>query len=275
MRIDSHQHFWKYQPVRDAWITDDMKVIQRDFLPADLWPLLQQNNVDGCVAVQADQSEAETDFLLSAAAENDWIKGIVGWVDLRAADLEERLEHYKKYPKLKGFRHVLQAEQADDFILDKGFCQGISMLSTYHFTYDILVYPKQLKYVAPFVRQFPDQAFVIDHLAKPDLKNGGNTDWEKDIKAAAAYPNVYCKVSGMVTEADWKNWQPDDFTQSLDIVTEAFGISRLLFGSDWPVCGVSASYQEVCNVAHRYFMQFSIEDQEKFWGKNAVEFYHL
>lgn len=275
MRIDSHQHFWKYHPVKDAWITDDMKVIQRDFLPADLLPLLQQNNVDGCVAVQADQSEMETNFLLQLAQEYDFIKGIVGWVDLRAANLEERLQHFAQYKKIKGFRHIVQAEPADDFLLSTDFCSGIAVLSKYNFTYDILVFPRQLKHVAAFVQRFPEQPFVIDHLAKPDFKKADFAEWEKAMRAAAVYPNVWCKVSGMVTEADWKNWTNDNFTYCLDVVVDAFGINRLMFGSDWPVCLVAASYQETCNIIHRYFMQFSIAEQEKLWGKNAVDFYHL
>ena len=275
MRIDSHQHFWKYNPVKDAWITDDMKVIQRNFLPVDLWPLLQLNNVDGCVAVQAEQSENETDFLVQLAGENDWIKGVVGWVNLSAVNLEERLQHFSQYEKLKGFRHIVQAEPANDFLLSADFCKGIAQLSKYNFTYDILVFPRQLKYVPAFVAQFPQQAFVIDHLAKPDFIKADFEEWENAMKAVAAYPNVHCKVSGMVTEANWNTWTIEDFSYCLDVVTEAFGIDRLLFGSDWPVCLLAASYQETCNIVHRYFMQFSMEEQGKLWGKNAVDFYHL
>ncbi|WP_301922566.1 amidohydrolase [Ferruginibacter sp.] len=275
MRIDSHQHFWKYNPVKDAWITDDMKVLQRNFLPVDLWPLLQLNNVDGCVAVQAEQSENETDFLLQLAGENDWIKGVVGWVNLSAVNLEERLQHFSQYEKLKGFRHIVQAEPANDFLLSADFCKGIAQLSKYNFTYDILVFPRQLKYVPAFVAQFPLQDFVIDHLAKPDFINADFEEWGNAMKAVAAYPNVHCKVSGMVTEANWNTWTIEDFSYCLDVVTEAFGIDRLLFGSDWPVCLLAASYQETCNVVHRYFMQFSMEEQGKLWGKNAVDFYHL
>lgn len=275
MRIDSHQHFWKYNSVKDAWITDDMKVIQRNFLPVDLWPLLQLNNVDGCVAVQAEQSEDETDFLLQLAGENDWIKGVVGWVNLSAVNLEERLQHFSQYEKLKGFRHIVQAEPANDFLLSADFCKGIAQLSKYNFTYDILVFPRQLKYVPAFVAQFPQQVFVIDHLAKPDFIKADFEEWENAMKAVAAYPNVHCKVSGMVTEANWNTWTIEDFSYCLDVVTEAFGIDRLLFGSDWPVCLLAASYQETCNIVHRYFMQFSMEEQGKLWGKNAVDFYHL
>jgi L-fuconolactonase len=275
MNIDSHQHFWKYHPVKDAWITDDMKVIQQNFLPADLFPLLQENNIEGCVAVQADQSEAETNFLLQLAEENDFVKGVVGWVDLRAANVEERLEHFSKYKKLRGFRHIVQAEPQDDFLLREDFCRGIEKLAKYNFTYDILIFPKQLKYAAEFIKRFPKQAFVIDHLAKPDFKKNEFSEWEEGIRAVAAYPNVCCKVSGMITEADGKNWKENDFLYCLNVVTDAFGINRLMFGSDWPVCLLASSYREVCNIVRRYYSKFTIDEQNKFWGQNAIEFYHL
>lgn len=275
MRIDSHQHFWKYHPVKDAWITDDMNIIQRDFLPADLYPLLQENKMHGCIAVQAGQSEKETDFLLVLANENDFIKGVAGWVDLRADNLDERLEYYAGHKKLKGFRHIVQAEPQDDFLLRKDFCKGIEQLCRYGFTYDILILPQHLKYAAAFVKQFPDQPFVIDHLAKPGIKNADFAEWQKDIQTIAAYPNVHCKLSGMVTEADWKNWKQEDFKFCLDVVTNAFGCNRLMFGSDWPVCLLAASYAQVVHIIHQYYSGFSIEEQEKIWGKNAMEFYHL
>jgi L-fuconolactonase len=275
MNIDSHQHFWKYHPVKDAWITDDMKVIQQNFLPADLFPLLQENNIEGCVAVQADQSEEETNFLLQLAEENDFVKGVVGWVDLRAANVEERLEHFSKYKKLRGFRHIVQAEPQDDFLLREDFCRGVEKLAKYNFTYDILIFPKQLKYAAEFIKRFPKQAFVIDHLAKPDFRKNEFSKWEEGIRAAAAYPNIYCKVSGMVTEADWKNWKEEDFLYCLNVVTDAFGINRLMFGSDWPVCLLASSYQDVCRSVRSYYSKFTIDEQNKFWGQNAIDFYHL
>ncbi len=275
MRIDSHQHFWKYNSVKDVWITDEMKMLQQDFLPEDLYPLLQHNNIDGCVAVQADQSEAETEFLLQLAKENDYIKGVVGWVDLRADNLEERLEYFSENKKLKGFRHIVQAEPQDDFLLREDFCNGIKKLKDYNFTYDILIFPKHLKAAISFVNKFPDQPFVIDHLAKPDIRNRNFDDWEKSIREIAAFENVYCKVSGMVTEADWKNWEEEDFEYCLDLITDEFGMNRLMFGSDWPVCLLAATYQETANIAHRYFMKFTVDEQEKFWSRNAIDFYHL
>jgi L-fuconolactonase len=275
MIIDSHLHFWKYHPVKDAWITNDMKVIQQDFLPADFLPVLQQNKIDGCVAVQADQSEAETNFLLQLARENDFIKGVVGWIDLRAPDVEERMAHYVKYEKLKGFRHIVQAEAQPDFLLRNDFCRGIAKLAQYNFTYDILIFSKQLQYAAALVQLFPQQAFVINHAAKPNFKQADFLQWEKDIRAIAVNKNVYCKVSGMVTEADWKNWQPADFLHCLDVVTAAFGTNRLMFGSDWPVCLLAASYAQVRDIVSSYFSKFSAEEQQQFFATNAVNFYHL
>jgi len=275
MKIDSHQHFWKYNPVKDAWITEEMKVIQNDFLPTDLKPLLIENQVDGCVAVQADQSEKETRFLLDLAKDNDFIKGIVGWVDLCAENIDERLEYFYKYKKLKGFRHIIQAEADLDFMLSERFLNGISKLEKYKFTYDILIFPKHLENAAKLVERFPNQNFVIDHLAKPDFKNKEFSEWEKGIKTIAKYPNVMCKVSGLVTEADWNNWTATDFMYCLDVVTEAFGIDRLMFGSDWPVSLLAASYADSCDIAEQYFSKFSKGDQDKFWSKNAINFYQL
>lgn len=275
MRIDSHQHFWKYHAEKDAWITDEMSILQQDYLPEDIHPLLLHNNIEGTIAVQADQSEAETEFLLQLAEENKFIKGVVGWVDLRADDIEERLEYFSQNKKLKGFRHIVQAEPQDDFLLRKDFCSAVNKLANYNFTYDILVFPKQLKSALSFVKQFPKQFFVIDHLAKPDFKHRNYLEWEKVIREIAVFENVYCKVSGMVTEADWINRGEDDFEYCLDVATEAFGMRRLMFGSDWPVCLLAASYQETANIAHRYFSKFSVEEQENFWSKNAIDFYHL
>lgn len=275
MRIDSHQHFWNYHPVKDAWISDDMKVIQQDFLPADLLPLLEKNNIDGCVVIQADQSEEETHFLLELAEQNDFIKGVVGWVDFKSEDIVERLEYFSQFKKLKGFRHIVQGESEDDFLLREDFCNGIAELANYNFTYDLLILPKHLNYAISFVKRFPEQAFVIDHLAKPNFKEGHFTDWETGIKELATHENVYCKVSGMVTEADWVNWKQEDFSYCLDVLVANFGIDRLLFGSDWPVSLLAASYDESCSIIGKYFSNFSQEEQDKIWGANAVKFYNL
>lgn len=275
-RIDAHQHFWKFDPIRDSWITDDMKVIRRDFLPADLQPLLQETGIDGCIAVQADQSEDENEYLLSHAEHNDFIKGVVGWVDLRHPDIEQRLQHYKKYPKLKGFRHVLQSETNRALMLSSSFKQGIGLLKTYGYTYDILIYPDQLGYTKEFAAAFPDQPFVLDHIAKPHIKDRYITDeWRDAMRAVAANANLYCKISGMVTEADWYHWKPEHFRVYLDTVVEAFGTSRILYGSDWPVCLVAASYRQVYDIVRDYFSSFSTDEQAAFFGGNAIKIYNL
>jgi L-fuconolactonase len=272
--IDSHQHFWNYDPITHEWVNDEMLVIRKDFLPADLATVLKENNIDGCVAVQADQSENETDFLIGFARENDFIKGVIGWADLRADDIEARLAHYKERAIVKGFRHILQGEEPE-FMLQKDFLHGISLLQKFGFTYDVLVFPKHLEAGLQLVKQFPEQSFVIDHIAKPDIKNGSVDDWAKGIKAIAQYSNVYCKVSGMVTEADWKNWNAADLHPYLDVVTAAFGTDRLMYGSDWPVCLVAASYEQVIAPVKKYYSSFTQNEQEKIFGANAVDFYHL
>ncbi|MCU7548422.1 amidohydrolase family protein [Chitinophagaceae bacterium LB-8] len=273
--IDSHQHFWKFDPVRDSWINDEMKVIQRDFLPQDLYPVLQANGFEGCVTVQSDQTEAENDFQLANADQNDFIKGVVGWVDLQAENIEERLSYYSGFKKLKGFRHVLQGEPQRDFMLRPTFMNGISLLKKYNLTYDILIFPDQLAFTKEFVAAFPDQKFVIDHIAKPYIKDKKIDEWKKDIAMVAQFENVFCKVSGMVTEADWKNWKKEEFTPYLDAVVEAFGIKRLMYGSDWPVCLVAAPYERMLGIVKDYFSSFSEEEQKLFFGGNAWQFYDL
>lgn len=275
MKIDSHQHFWRFDPVRDSWINDEMKVIRKDFLPEDLGPILMENDIDGCVAVQADQSEEQNAFLLKLAAANSFIKGVVGWVDLRAGNIKDSLEFYHDFDKMKGFRHVLQGEEDRALMLKKEFKRGISLLEGYGYTYDILIYPDQLKYTAEFVNDFPHQRFVIDHIAKPNIKDKKLGEWEKNIKAVAQHLNVYCKVSGMVTEADWSNWKGEDFKPYLDVVFEAFGTKRVMYGSDWPVCEVAGGYQKMIGLVQDYTSVLSRNEQELFWGDNAINFYNL
>lgn len=275
MKIDAHQHFWQYEPVKDAWIGDDMKALKRDFMPTDLQPLLEREDFDGCVAVQADQSEQETFFLLELAENFGSIKGVVGWVDLCAADIAERLEYFSTIPLVKGFRHIVQAEPQDDFLLRKDFGRGIALLQHYDFTYDILIQPRHLKFANEFVRRFPNQPFVIDHLAKPLIRDGIFDDWKKDMQLIAQSPNVGCKLSGLVTQADWKNWKPEDFKIYIETVLESFGPDRILFGSDWPVCLLAASYAQVCGLIEQYISQLTLNEKEKLLGLNAQRFYHL
>src|SRR5690348_108266 len=275
MRIDSHQHFWMYEKQQHAWINDAMHIIQKNFMPADLQPVLKKNNIDGCVLVQVDQTEDENIFQLKNASGYDFIKGVVGWVDLQAMDIGERLQHYQQFKKIKGFRHILQDEKDRALMLRPAFKRGIGLLNAYNFTYDILILPDQLQYTHELVKSFPDQRFVIDHIAKPDIKNKKNNDWEKDMRALASYKNVYCKISGMVTEADWHHWNIKDFFPYLDIIVQTFGTKRIMFGSDWPVCLVAASYEQMMAIVQEYFSSFSENEQNDFFANNAIKFYNL
>jgi L-fuconolactonase len=275
LTIDAHQHFWKYNPIRDSWMTDEMHAIRKDFLPNHLHHLLKANKIDGCVAVQADQSEEETKFLVQLALENTFIKGVVGWVNLMANNIEERLEHFSQFKLIKGFRHIVQSEPEDDFMLGTKFMYGISLLHKYNFTYDILIYPRHLPYAKKLVACFPQQRFVIDHIAKPNIRHHDLLQWKKHLTEIAAYENVYCKISGMVTEANWNTHTYMDFVPYLDVIVEAFGIDRVMFGSDWPVCLLAASYKEVLGIVQEYFASFSSVEQQLFFGGNATSFYNL
>ncbi|WP_041258298.1 amidohydrolase family protein [Fibrella aestuarina] len=274
MMIDAHQHFWLYNPERDSWITDEMATIRRDFLPADLEPVLRANGIDGCVAVQASQSDDETLFLLGLAQAYEIVRGVVGWVDLLADNLYDKLESYSQFEEIKGFRHVAQAEP-DDFLMRPEVIKGIKQLAAFDFTYDILIYPTQLKAALHLVRAAPDVTFVIDHLAKPYIKTKEINRWSNWMAEIAKQPNVSCKVSGMVTEADWHNWSKADFFPYLDVVFDHFGPDRLLFGSDWPVCLTAADYTQVKTIVEDYVQPWGDEVRAKVFGQNATAFYRL
>ncbi len=275
MKIDAHQHFWIFDPVRDSWIDETMHTIRRNFLPADVKALLSNHRIDGCVAVQADQSEDETDFLLASARQHEFIKGVVGWIDLQSPELDSRLDYYRSFEKLKGFRHILQGKFDQALMLKPAFRKGVGQLQLYNFTYDILIHAEQLRYIPEFVKAFPDQKFVIDHLAKPDIKNQRTEDWAKHIRLVSQFDNVWCKVSGMVTEADWKNWKAEDFTPYLDIVFDAFGTQRTMYGSDWPVCNLAGGYDQAIGLMQNYTSRLSADEQADFWGNTAADFYRL
>ena len=276
LKIDAHQHFWNYDAVRHDWITPAMRAIQRDFLPADLQPVLEKAGIDGCIAVQVDQTEEENAFMLGHAADWDFIMGVVGWVDLGDPNVGERLDYYKQFPKMKGFRHILQSIPDRAFMLKPGFKRGIGQLQSRGYTYDILIYPDQLGYTREFVASFPNQPFIIDHIAKPHIKDRYITEeWKDAMRAVAAYENVYCKISGIVTEADWDNWKPEHLKVYIDTVVEAFGPQRIIYGSDWPVCLVAASYDQVVGVVREYFSSFSADEQAAFFGGNAAKFYKI
>ncbi|MGQ0739640.1 MAG: amidohydrolase family protein [Bacteroidota bacterium] len=274
MTIDSHVHFWKYNRQQDTWITDNMKILRQDYLPEHLIQSLKRNNVDGCVAVQAGQTGYETHFLAELAGTHPEIKAVVGWVDLQSETVSERLDYFSQYPIIKGWRHVVQNEP-DDFLLRENFQRGIRALAKYDCTYDVLIYHHQLKPALKFVSKFPQQKFIIDHCAKPDIRKKTIDEWGKLMKEMAKQPNVFCKISGLLTEAGWKTWSAKDFYPYLDIVFEAFGTSRLLFGSDWPVMLLSGIYVQWKSLLEKYMESFPEEDRQRVFGGNAVQFYKL
>jgi L-fuconolactonase len=266
MKIDSHHHFWRYDATRDAWITEEMAVLKRDFLPAQFAAECAANGIDASVAVQVDQSESETNFLLDLAKESSRIAGVVGWVNLSWPRAAERLEHFSHFEKLRGFRHLAQAEKDDRFLARDDFVKGVAQLRRFGFTYDILIYARQLPAAIDLVARIPEQRFVIDHLAKP---------WATLVREIAQNKNIFCKVSGLVTEADGHNWKPEDFKPYLNVVFEAFGADRLMFGSDWPVCLVAASYRQVKQLTEDFVKGYSEVDRDKIFGGNAARFYGL
>jgi L-fuconolactonase len=274
MQIDTHVHFWKYDKVRDAWITDEMKVLQQHYLPQTIAQTLKRNDIDACVAVQADQSEVETLFLVELSKTHNIIKGVVGWVDLQDEKVAERLQYFSQFPVIKGFRHVAQSEP-NDFLLRKDFQRGIAALQAYGYTYDVLIYHHQLKPALELVSRFPGQKFVIDHCAKPDIAHKKIDEWKALMQEIASLPNVYCKLSGLLTEAKWKEWSPGEFYPYLDVVFEAFGTDRLMFGSDWPVILLSGMYVQWKSLLEKYMENFGEEDRGKVFGENAIAFYSL
>jgi len=273
--IDSHVHFWNYHPVKDAWITDDMKILQANFTPDGLEVELLKNGVTGCVAVQADQSEQETEFLLALAQKYSFIKGVVGWIDLQSENLPERLTVFSANKKIKGWRHIVQAEP-QGFMSSPSFLRGISQLSHFNHTYDILIHRNQLEEAIALVEKFPEQRFILDHMAKPDIKgNEGRLAWQKGMKALATHQNVYCKTSGMVTEANWTDWKYDDLKYYLDIVFEYFSTDRIMFGSDWPVCKLAATYTETKQIVAQYINQLTDLQRKAVFELTAKECYQL
>lgn len=274
MIIDSHQHFWQYDLERDTWIDENMGVLKRDFMPSDLYPIFLRENITGSIAVQADQSETETNFLLDCARKNSFIKGVVGWVDLQAADVANRLAYFSKNPLFKGVRHILQAEDIS-FFKNPNFISGLGHLASYGLTYDLLVYHHQLAAAVELVDQFPTQTFIVNHIAKPNIDKDLCKKWKKNIRTLASYKNVYCKVSGLVTETDNKKWNESCFTPFIDTVSDAFGADRLLFGSDWPVCLLNGNYECVLKLIKNYFKSYAQKDRDKIFGLNSIKIYNL
>ncbi len=273
MKIDTHQHFWRYSADEYGWIGQGMEVLKKDFLPEHLARLLKSTGMDGTVAVQARQSLEESRWLLELADQNPLIKGVVGWVDLRSPEVEEQLGRFALHPKFVGVRHILEDEPDDRFMMREDFIRGIGKLAALHLTYDLLLLSHHLPVACELVEKFPGQPFVLDHLSKPLIKDRKRSPWDAEIRRLAAFPNVYCKVSGMVTQADWKSWKPEDFTPYLDVVFESFGTDRIMIGSDWPVCTLAGSYRDVMQIAADYLERLSPDEKSKVWSENAERFY--
>ena len=275
MIIDSHHHFWKYDPVEYDWIDDSMKVIRKDFLPKNLKTTFQEAGVDGAISVQARQSLEETDWLIGMAHQNEFIKGVVGWLPLIQGNIEEYLEKYADEEKLKGVRHVIQGEPDPEFMLRKDFNHGISLLKKYSLAYDILIVERQLPNTIRFVDQHPDQLFVLDHIAKPLIVRNELSPWKENIQELAKRENVNCKISGMVTEADYQKWTPSQLLPYFEVIMKAFGPDRLLFGSDWPVCLVATTYTNWVNLVRKNIASYTETEQAKIMGENALRLYKL
>ena len=275
MRIDTHQHFWVYNTHDYPWMGQGMDSLRRDFLPPDLAPLLAYTGIDGTVSVQARQCLEESSFLLELADRYPFIKGVVGWVELCNPAVEEQLARFAAHPKLRGVRHIVHDEPDDQFMLRPDFMRGIAMLPQFKLTYDLLLYPRHVPVAVELVKRFPEQPFVVDHIAKPFIKDHKIEPWDRDIRVLAAFGNVYCKVSGMVTEADWKRWKATDFPPYLDVIFESFGAKRIMIGSDWPVCTLAATYPQVMQIPTDYLEKLSRDEQAAVWGDNAKRFYGL
>jgi L-fuconolactonase len=275
VRIDAHQHFWEYDPAQYPWITDKLARIRRSFLPPDLEPELKAAGLDGCIAVQARQTLEENRFLLRLADQYPFIKGVVGWVDLRADDVEQQFEQFAAHPKSVGVRHVAQDEPDDRFLVGKEFLRGISKLKQFDLAYDILIFPKQLPAAIELANHFPEQRFVLDHIAKPIIREGLMEPWRTDFRELAKAPNVVCKISGMVTEAKWNSWKNEDFAPYLDVVAEAFGFQRLMFGSDWPVCLLSGAYSSVHGIVEEWLQSTGKEGPDRVFGNACAAFYKV
>lgn len=274
-QLDSHQHFWSYHPAQQVWMTEQMGVLRRDYLPDELKPLLHASGFDGSIAVQARQMAEETEWLLQLAANHAFIKGVVGWVDLRSPKLGMQLENFSSHSKLVGVRHVVHDEPDDNFMLQPEFRRGIAQLREFGLTYDLLLFPRHLPVAVKLVEAFSEQPFVLDHIAKPAIRDGQMSPWREDLHRLAKFPNVFCKLSGMVTEGKWQQWQPEDFHRYLDIVVEAFGPERLMIGSDWPVCTLSGDYAATMSIVTDYVHKFSTEIREGILGGNCARFYGI
>lgn len=277
MIIDSHQHYWQFsQPFDHAWLKEPQHAaICRDYLPEDLKPLMKSVGVDRTVFVQTQHDLQENRWVLELAKENDFIAGVVGWVDLRSEACEDQLQEFKDDPKFVGIRHIVQDEPDEDFIVRPEFLRGLKVLEKHQVPYDVLTYTQHLKHAVTLGQQLPDLPMVIDHLSKPKIKAGLVDGWEQDLRAAAKFPNMHCKLSGMVTEADWENWKPADLKPYVEIALEAFGPERCMYGSDWPVLELAATYEQVYEALVEVLGPISDTEREQIFGGTAQRFYGL
>ena len=275
MRIDCHHHFWKYDPDELDWMGEGMDAIRRDFFPEHLKPLLESIEFDGAVSVEARQTLEENDYLLELSEKHEIVKGVVGWVDLKSPEVRNQLERYAGHPKFCGVRHVLMDEPDDNFMLNDAFVRGIGLLAEFKLTYDLLIRHYHLPIALELVQQFPDQLFVIDHIGHPEISGKMMSPWREDIAELARFENVYCKLSGMVEQAEWYNWRPEDFTPYLDVVLELFGTERVMIGSNWPVCNLSGEFKSVMDIVINYIQQFPIGIRERILGGNCASFYGI
>jgi L-fuconolactonase len=275
MRVDAHQHFWIYNAAEYAWLDDSMAELRRDFTPQQLKPELDRAGFSGCIAVQVRQSLEETRWLLRLAAEFPFILGVVGWVDLSSPHLRSDLQSLANEAKLVGIRHIVQSEPDESFLLRPDFLRGVALLKEFGLTYDILIYQRHLPTAVEFVRRFPDQRFVLDHLAKPPIRQQQLHPWAEQIRELAKFPNVHCKLSGMVTEADWREWRAEHIRPYIDVALDCFGPERLMIGSDWPVCIVAASHSRTIDLIKDWLGDRTDEIRERVLGGNACDFYGL
>jgi len=275
LKIDAHHHFWHYNPEEYGWINSDMKALRKNFLPADLAAQIAAVGIDGVVSVQARQTVEETRWLLELAAQHEFIKGVVGWLPLTATDIEAELERWSGYAKLKAVRHVLHDEPDDMYMLRADFNHGIEKLRQFNLVYDILIFEKHLPQTIEFVDRHPGQIFVVDHIAKPLIKDRVIAPWDKLITELAQRRNVYCKLSGVVTEADHAHWTPENIKPYLDVVLQAFGPQRLMFGTDWPVCLLATGYEKWVKTVKDFIAPLSVAQQDRMMGGTAVEAYRL
>lgn len=274
MKIDAHHHFWHYNTQDYGWISDEMAVLRRDFLPADLKPELDRAGIDRVVSVQARQCIEETEWLLKLAEENDFIAGVVGWLPIASPEFPALLEKFAANPKLRAIRHVVQDEPDDRFILGEAFNRGIDRLLAAHLVYDILIFERHLPYATEFVKNHsPEQVFVLDHIAKPKIAAGEMQPWADNLRKLAAFPNVYCKLSGLVTEADIHNWTPDQLRPYVETVLDAFGPERVMFGSDWPVCTCATDYSAWRGLVGEFISRLSETEQAQIMGGTALKAY--